>query len=50
MTPHRLAFLFLLGSLPLSARAETSATVPPTTATVSTLTPEQQTAVRELSR
>ncbi|MCG9059360.1 hypothetical protein LH452_10495 [Laribacter hongkongensis] len=47
MTPHRLAFLFLLGSLSLSARAETSATIPPT---VSTLTPEQQTAVRELSR
>ena len=47
MIPHRLAFLFLLGSLSLSARAETSATVPPT---VATLTPEQQTAVRELSR
>lgn len=47
MIPHRIALLLLLGSLALSARAETSATVPPS---VATLSPEQQTAVRELSR
>lgn len=50
MIPHRLAFLLLLGSLALSARAETSATVTPPPETLANLTPEQQTAVRELSR
>ncbi|MCG9125672.1 hypothetical protein LH460_13610 [Laribacter hongkongensis] len=50
MIPHRLVPLLLFGSLALSAHAETSATVIPMPATVATLTPEQQTAVRELSR